>query len=76
MTSKALKYYCPRCGALVVLPNETALALIQSAGACHKCRLAKTVQHLADTNQIELLADVLRLTSGYEGFRFSLEGLP
>ena len=68
--SRALEFWCPQCGALVVPPNKTALALIEASGACHACRLAKTVTHLANTGQIALLEDVLRFNKGYEGFRY------
>lgn len=73
MDARSLVYYCPKCGAMVVLPNLTALRLIQAAGACHLCRLEKTVEHLVSTGNIELLADVLRFTEGYEGFRVARE---
>ena len=77
---RALVFNCP-CGAMVCPPNKTALALIEAAGACHKCRLTKTVKHLAEDplglsgmTRLELLTDVLRFTEGYEGFRFHPEG--
>lgn len=69
---RALEWYCPECEVLVVPPNKLALALLEAAGACHKCRLAKTVGHLVETGQVALLDDVLRFTEGYTGFRVTI----
>ena len=71
MTNDArdLVYHCPECEAVVVMPNKIALGLVKAAGACHLCRLEKTVEHLISTGDTELLADVLRFTEDYKGFR-------
>lgn len=70
--ARSLMYNCPKCGALIMMPNITALRLIEAAGACHACRLAKTVEHLAAAENTELLTDVLRFMEGYEGFRIPM----
>lgn len=70
MTDRASVFNCS-CGAVVVPPNEIALKMIESAGACHKCRLAKTVEFLRQ-NDAELLDDVLRFTEDYAGFRLKI----
>lgn len=71
---RALEFHC-KCGAIVCPPTKAALRLIEASGMCHKCRLAKTVEHLISVGSIELLSDILRFMEGYEGFRFDLGGL-
>ena len=70
---RAAVFHC-LCGAIVVPPTKSALKLIVAAGACHACRLAKTVEFLRQNN-VELLDDVLRFTEGYEGFRLATDDI-